>query len=70
MNCILIILHKQFHRANSADYSRQKYQQYHRRVRKQSVAAQMARDGSIFARQLVALVLTLLYRLVLFRFGI
>ena len=70
MNRILIIKHEQLHRANSAYYSRQQYQQYHRGVRKQSVAAQVARDGSIFARQLVALVFTLLYRLVLFSFGI
>ena len=70
MNCILIIKHEQLHRANSAYYSRQQYQQYHRGVRKQSVAAQVARDGSIFARQLVALMLALLYRLVLCRFRI
>ena len=70
MNCVLIIKYKQLHRANSAYYSRQQYQQYHRGVRKQSAAAQVARDGSIFARQLVALMLARRHEIMLFSVGV
>ena len=70
MNRILIIQHEQLHRADSANYRRQQYQQYNRRVRQKAMPAQMSRYHSVFSRQLVALMLARRHEIMLFSVGV